>query len=79
MWFVSRAGYYVVVLTRGWTGVRSGVLAARAMVCTVRAVVSRSVFCCVGIACVGSLVRRYALWYRVSWLYLHSVLNIAYL
>ena len=44
------------------------------MVCTVHAVVSRSVFCCVVIPCVGSPVHRYAPWCQVSWFYSHSVL-----
>jgi hypothetical protein len=36
-------------------GVFSGVLAACVVVCTVSAVVSRSVFCSVGVLCAGSL------------------------
>ena len=36
------------------------------LVCAVRAVVSRSAFCSVGVPCVGSLVRRYAPWCKIS-------------
>jgi hypothetical protein len=42
---------------RGWMVSSRGVLAACEVVCMVCAVVSRSVFCCVGIPCVGSPVR----------------------
>jgi hypothetical protein len=44
----------------------SGVLAACVVVCAVRVVVSRLVFCSVGIPCVGSLVRRYTPWCKIS-------------
>jgi hypothetical protein len=60
VWSVSRMGWYMVVLTCVWNGVLSGVLAACVVVCAVLAVVSRSVFCPVGVPCVGLLVRRYA-------------------
>ena len=41
-------------------GVFSGVLAACVVVCVVRVVVSRAVFCLVGVPCVGSRCARYA-------------------
>jgi hypothetical protein len=44
----------------------SGVLAGCIVVCAFCAVVSRSVFCSVGILCVGSLVRRYTPWCNIS-------------
>jgi len=54
-------------------GVLSGVLAACVVVCAVRAVVTRSVFCSVGVPCVGSLVHRYAPWCKISKFHLHLV------
>ena len=66
VWSVSRMGWYMVVLTCGWNGVLSGVLAASVVVCAVRAVVSRSVVCPVGVPCVGSFVRRYAPWCKIG-------------
>ena len=62
----------------GWSGVLSGVLAACVVVCAIRAVVSRSVFCPVGVPCVGLLVRRYAPWCKISWFHLYLELSIAH-
>ena len=50
----------------GWNGVLSVVLAGCVVVCAVRVVVSRSVFCPVGILCVGLLVGRYSPWCEIS-------------
>ena len=49
MWPVSRVGLYMVWLG----GVFLGFLAACVVVCAVRAVVSRWVFCFLGVPCVG--------------------------
>ena len=49
----------------GWNGVLASVLAACVVVCAVGAVVSRSVFCPVGVPCVGLLLRRYAPWCKI--------------
>ena len=62
MWSLSRTGWYMVVLTCGWNGVLSGVLAVCVVVCAVRAGISRSVFCPVGVPCIGLLVRSYTPW-----------------
>ena len=79
MWSLSRMGWYMVVRMCGWNGVLSGVLAACVMVCAVRAVVSRSVLCPVGVPCVGLLVHRRAPWCKISQFHLHLVLDIAHL
>jgi hypothetical protein len=59
-------GWYMVVLTCGWNGVLSGVLAACVLVCAVHVVVSRSLFSPVVAPCVGLFVCRYALWCKIS-------------
>jgi hypothetical protein len=67
VWSVSRVGWYMVVLTCVWNGVLSGDLATCVVVCAALAVVSRSVFCPVGVPCVGLLVHRYVPWCKISY------------
>ena len=59
-------GWYMVVLTCGWNGVLSGVLAACVVVCAVLAVVSRSVFLSCRCPVCGFIVRSYAPWCKIS-------------